>query len=106
MEKEKLSIDEKPDWESFKSSLEEKNTKAWNLAKEKMGAKGMFWMQEKIVGFTGIIREKIPDYGKFIAWHVLAGSTTIRDTAPNVDFPAPYSAGSFLDSLLDELEKR
>lgn len=58
---------------------------------------------DQIVAFSQKIKEKYNNYGDYLMYHVLVGST-LRPK-PFFDFPGEDSIEKFLDDLLKQIDK-
>lgn len=101
-----IEISSTVQWNELHDALEKKRHEIRLRAIEKFGkARGNLWFLNKISQFGKKIEEKIgDDRFRFVAWHVLSGSTGMdKDTAPELDVPGELSVAAFLESLDLEL---
>ncbi len=75
-------------------------------AKEKLGADGAEWYAQKIDDLASKIRESSTDWDKYVAYHVLVGSSAPRTMSPRLDFAEPCNVRDFCLKSLAELSLR
>jgi len=102
---------ERSDWDDFvenlKSLKEQVDSKI--LETERDGELSE-WYDKRYVDFVNKAKADLGDLyaeegiGRFVAFHILVGSTTNMEISPKLDMPPPYSVVDFWNSVLQELE--
>ena len=97
-------ISPEEEWDNLKQEIGNFVIRTQNYAKEKIGNSWGKWWSGKIVEFGNKITANIPDYKKYITWHMLIGSSTEFEISPKLDLPEPYSVKSFIQKCVKELD--
>jgi hypothetical protein len=93
-------------WEALEKDLKVLSHSVFEKARLALGDEWAMWIMDKKVKFATKLKKNYPkEFDKYVAFHVLASSTTEYDKSPGLDFPEPDSVESFLKECEEELDE-
>ncbi|TAK95593.1 hypothetical protein EPO05_03680 [Patescibacteria group bacterium] len=92
------------EWEADVKEIEAIKTILLRRAAKKLGTQeGAGWVRQRAVAFADQIRKDHPDCERYFAYHLIAGSTPIREKSPLLGLPGDYDTEKFFIEAMGEL---
>lgn len=91
-------------WEAYKKEIIQLRIEFQRCSIEKFGDEGHQWWEQKFIDFANEVRANIQNYGEYVAWHSLIGSSSSMEFSPHLDLPEPYNIKNYCKSLIEELK--